>query len=114
MALEVPDAKWFYFCEALWWDPAAADTEIAWAHSFKDTLRPWSLDKAPANFITADEGEKRLAASFGDAKYRRLVALKDTYDPGNLFALNPNITPVDAGSEVTRAGGSHRSPRRLR
>ena len=26
MALEVPDAKWFYFCEALWWDPAAADS----------------------------------------------------------------------------------------
>ncbi|HEY5783797.1 MAG TPA: hypothetical protein VIT65_03380 [Microlunatus sp.] len=24
MALEVPDTKWFHFCEALWWDPAEA------------------------------------------------------------------------------------------
>ena len=94
MALAVPDTKWYYFCEALWWDPAAADAEIAWAHAFKDTMRPWALDKAPANFVTADEGEKRLRASFGDDKYERLVAIKTSYDPGNVFALNPNIAPA--------------------
>ena len=56
-------------------------------------MRPWTLDKAPANFVTADEGEKRLRASFGDDKYERLVAIKTSYDPGNVFALNPNIAP---------------------
>ena len=39
MALEVPDAKWFYFCDALWSDPADADAEIAWAHAFMDSMR---------------------------------------------------------------------------
>lgn len=96
MALEVPNAKWFYFCEALWQDPAAAESEIAWAHAFKETMRPWATDKAPANFVTTDEGQTRLRASFGEEKYQRLVLLKDAYDPGNVFALNPNIAPSAA------------------
>ena len=93
MALEVPDAKWFYFCEALWSDPAEADTEITWARDFMETMRPWGLDKAPANFISADEVATRLRASYGAEKYKRLIALKDAYDPANVFALNHNILP---------------------
>ncbi|MGS0683790.1 FAD-binding oxidoreductase [Nakamurella sp. GG22] len=93
MALTVPDANWFYFCEALWWDPAAAEAETAWAHAFKETMQPWSIDRAPANFVTPDEGQTRLRDSYGDSTYQRLVALKNTYDPGNVFTLNPNIAP---------------------
>ena len=62
-------------------------------------MRPWAVDKAPANFITADEGQTRLRASYGEAKYQRLVTLKDSYDPGNVFALNPNITPSRARTQ---------------
>ena len=93
MALPLPDAKWFYFCEALWFDPDQATAEIAWAHTFKETMRRWAVDKAPANFVSTDEGQTRLRASFGEEKYARLVALKDAYDPDNVFALNPNISP---------------------
>lgn len=32
-------------------------------------------------------------AFFGPEKYERLVALKDKYDPVNLFRLNQNIKP---------------------
>lgn len=39
----------------------------------------------------------RLRTSYGDEKYDRLVAVKDADDPGNVFALNPNIAP-DAAS----------------
>jgi FAD/FMN-containing dehydrogenase len=93
MALEVPDAKWFYFCEALWFDPADAEAEIAWAHAFMDTMRPWGVGKAPANFITADELPTRLRPSYGPVKYERLGTLKSAYDPANVFALNQNIPP---------------------
>lgn len=91
MALEIPDAEWLYFCLAMWWDPGEADRETAWARSFMETMRPWAVDKAPPNFISHDEGAARLRASYGDEKFERLVALKDRYDPDNVFSLNQNI-----------------------
>ncbi|MFJ7205077.1 FAD-binding protein [Streptomyces sp. NPDC098789] len=47
----------------------------------------------PANFIAADDPATRLRSSFGPEKFARLVALKDAYDPDNVFALNQNIPP---------------------
>ena len=93
MALAQPPSKWFYFCLAMWWDPDVAQQEIAWARSFMDTMRPWAAGKAPPNFISSDDGADRLRLSYGEEKFARLVALKDKYDPGNVFALNQNIPP---------------------
>jgi hypothetical protein len=64
-------------------------------------LRP--VDRAPANFITADEGQTRLRASYGEDKYRPLVTLKDSCDLGNVFARNPNITPRRHGPRTDMA-----------
>ena len=93
MALAIPEAKWMYFCEALSFDTGAQNREIEWAREFMSAMRPWSVDKAPPNFLEPDEGRRRLQASFGEEKFRRLVALKDQYDPENLFSLNVNIPP---------------------
>ena len=35
----------------------------------------------------------RLGSSYGDETYTRLVALKNEYDPTNVFRLNQNIDP---------------------
>ena len=91
MALQVPDVGWMYFCLAMWWDPGETDRQIAWARTFTETMRPWSVGKAPPNFIAADEAADRLRASYGDDKFRKLMALKAKYDPDNVFALNQNI-----------------------
>ncbi len=93
MALEVPDAKWYYFYLAMWFGEEQADSEVGLARSFMDAMRPWGAGTAPLNFIMEDEGASRLRASFGHEKYERLVALKDRYDPENVFALNQNIPP---------------------
>ncbi|HUR86881.1 MAG TPA: BBE domain-containing protein, partial [Solirubrobacteraceae bacterium] len=93
MALEIPDVPWFYHCEALWTDQAHAATEPDWAREFMQTMLPWAVSKAPPNFISADDGHGRLRASYGEEKFARLVALKDRWDPDNVFALNQNIPP---------------------
>jgi FAD/FMN-containing dehydrogenase len=40
-----------------------------------------------------DEGPERVRQAYGEAKYRRLVALKDRLDPHNVFRMNQNIAP---------------------
>jgi FAD/FMN-containing dehydrogenase len=93
MALQASDAGWYYMYEALWMDPADADHETAVARQFQTALGPWAVDKAPPNFISADEGLARLRASYGEDKFGQLVALKRKFDPENVFSLNQNIPP---------------------
>jgi FAD/FMN-containing dehydrogenase len=98
MALNIPDTPWMYFCEATSFDAAEQDLEIAWARNFMAAMRPWTVYKAPPNFLEPDEGAARLHLSYGEDKYRKLVALKDSYDPDNVFALNGNIPPSTKAS----------------
>jgi FAD/FMN-containing dehydrogenase len=93
MALNIPDTNWMYFCEATSLDAATQDHEIGWAKDFMTAMLPWSVDQAPPNFLEPDEGTARLRRSYGEDKYRKLVTLKDTYDPRNVFTLNGNIRP---------------------
>ena len=44
------------------------------------------------NFLMT-EGADRIMASYGKKKYKRLVSLKNKYDPTNFFSLNQNIKP---------------------
>jgi hypothetical protein len=37
--------------------------------------------------------EDRVREAYGEAKYQRLVALKDRFDPESFFRLNANIRP---------------------
>lgn len=100
MALALPDAKWLYFYLAMAWHPELSEHEQALARVFAETMRQWAVDKAPANFINSDDRPGRLRASYGDQKFERLVALKNEYDPDNVFVLNPNIPPSVRSAET--------------
>jgi hypothetical protein len=55
-------------------------------------LQPWTMPGMALNFVSAVD-DHRVRATFGDAKLRRLVALKDELDPDNVFRMNQNVRP---------------------
>jgi hypothetical protein len=78
------------------WPPSAPDGERnkAWVRAGWEALRPRSAG-VYANFIS-DEGASGVEAAYG-ARLQRLTALKDRYDPTNLFRMNANIPPSPRG-----------------
>jgi FAD/FMN-containing dehydrogenase len=76
------------------WLPQDRDHEghIAWVRGLFDALEPFS-DGVYVNFLGA-EGTDRVRSAYGSTKYDRLVALKRTWDPDNVFHLNQNIPPA--------------------
>ncbi len=73
-------------------DPANRDAIIEWAKAYWEALHPYSTGGAYINFMM-EEGEERIKATYKD-NYDRLVAVKNKYDPGNLFCVNQNIKPT--------------------
>ena len=45
------------------------------------------------NFLS-DEGEDRVKDAYTQNTWNRLVAVKNKYDPDNLFRVNQNIKPT--------------------
>jgi FAD/FMN-containing dehydrogenase len=76
------------------WTPEDADGErhIAWARDFFDAVQPHARGRVYVNFL-GEEGPERVRAAYGAEKYERLVEVKRTYDPTNVFRLNQNIEP---------------------
>jgi FAD/FMN-containing dehydrogenase len=78
--------------DAVWSKPAHAAACTAWTRDFWEAVRPYSTGRLYVNFL-GDEGQDRVRAAYGAAKYERLRALKRTYDPTNFFRLNQNVAP---------------------
>jgi FAD/FMN-containing dehydrogenase len=69
--------------------PAATE----WARAATEALGP---DAATYVNFTGEAGEDRVRAAYPKDTYERLVAVKDRYDPTNLFRLNQNLRPSAA------------------
>lgn len=69
------------------------DKHIKWVRSFSDLIKPFGSGSQYFNFI-ADATEEKVKAAFDADKYKKLVELKNKYDPNNLFHLNQNIKPT--------------------
>jgi len=77
----------------IWTNREEADRHIRWARETWSALQPFSAGGGYLNrHVSEDEGELRRV--YGTAKYERLVALKNKYDPTNFFRLNHNIKPT--------------------
>jgi FAD/FMN-containing dehydrogenase len=89
-------ANYLFHPISMWQQPAADDRLISASRAFCSAMQPFSTGGAYLNFTPED----RVRDAYGDAKYTRLVALKDRYDPDNLFRLNQNIRPSRSESAL--------------
>jgi FAD/FMN-containing dehydrogenase len=92
MAASHRDAAFMMHPIAVWDDTADSRKHISWCRDLCEAMRPHTTGGVYLN-MTMDEGEDRVRAGYSSAKYGRLIALKDKYDPDNLFSVNQNIKP---------------------
>jgi FAD/FMN-containing dehydrogenase len=89
---------------SLWADEAEDEANIDWTRALAAEMKPFTTGHAYLNFLS-DEGEERVAAAFDRDAFARLTALKDRYDPDNVFRSSQNIKPSGAV-----AGGAVAAP----
>jgi FAD/FMN-containing dehydrogenase len=86
------DAAFDFTILTVWEDPAETDTHLTWARDFFSAMQPHATGVYVNNLGV--EGSERVKAAYPPDTYRRLVTLKDVYDPDNVFRLNQNIAPT--------------------
>ena len=92
-AISGRNAPFNFHINGMWEDPAATDENVAWVKGVTAKLGPHVAAGISLNFQT-EIYDERLRESWGSAKVERLRALKQRYDPTNLFRLNQNIAPT--------------------
>ena len=85
------DANFSMVMLAGWEDPADDEANIGWVRGYADAVTPHSEAGGYVNFMSADD-DGRVAANYG-ANFERLHAVKQKYDPDNVFRVNQNIVP---------------------
>ena len=76
------------------WRPGEdfGDRDTAWTREFFAALGRFR-EGVYVNFLGGDEDPDRVREAYGDSVYDRLVDVKTTYDPDNVFHHNQNIRP---------------------
>ena len=79
---------------ASWEDPGESEIHIRWARDAIEAVRPFTTGGTYVNSVghEAEEGADLMKAAYGK-HYERLAALKNKYDPANLFRHNQNVRP---------------------
>jgi FAD/FMN-containing dehydrogenase len=84
---------------------AYGDEDTAWARRFFAALGRFR-EGVYVNFLGGDEDPGRIREAYGASIYDRLVDVKTTYDPENVFHHNQNIRPRTGA----RVNGASRAP----
>ena len=85
------DATFAPVIAGMWPDPAHNEANIKWVKDYYAATAPHSEEGGYVNFAASDD-QDRVRANYG-VNYDRLVAVKRSYDPDNLFHHNQNIKP---------------------
>ena len=92
MAFSFRQPGYYIWTQTFWQSDVARESSIDWVNRSWEALRPAFASSLYVNQL-GDEGEERVRAAYG-CNFERLVALKNKYDPTNLFRLNQNIKPA--------------------
>jgi len=85
------DAPFALNIVSCWPNPAKNEKHVNWTRNFFDAPRKFSAG-VYVNFL-GDEGADRVKEAYAKDTYKKLVELKNKYDPSNFFHLNQNIKP---------------------
>jgi hypothetical protein len=85
-------AQYDFLIGSQWSDPTDSDRNMRWTRALFEAMQPHLETSVYVNNLGA-EGPGRVQAAYGQ-NYPRLVAVKKTYDPDNLFRANQNIDPA--------------------
>lgn len=91
-AFGLREDQWDYDIISQWTDPSETDKQIQWTRDFFNRVEPFTTGGVYVNHLDAEEAD-RIQGAYGN-NYQRLLALKNKYDPTNLFRLNQNIKPT--------------------
>lgn len=92
-------ARYWLNIYGFWQDPAEDERLSSFARQAYSQMQPFAEHGQYVNFLGAEAGHNPAEAArqaYGPGAYERLVALKNRYDPHNLFRLNHNIAPFPA------------------
>ena len=89
------DTAFEYVGAARWTDSAEDETRIATARQSAARLEPFASG-VYVN-VLENEGEAGVRRAYPAETLARLTALKDAFDPDNVFHLNQNIPPTGSG-----------------
>ena len=81
-----------YVAAVKWSDPGEDSLRMGAARQAAAKLDPFAMG-AYVNALS-DEGAPGVRRAYSEAKRARLTAIKDVYDPDNVFHLNHNIAPT--------------------
>jgi FAD/FMN-containing dehydrogenase len=84
--------QWDYDVISQWHERAETDSHVQWTRDYWTAVEPFATGEVYVNHLDAEEAT-RIRAAYG-GNYSRLVALKNKYDPTNLFRMNQNIRPT--------------------
>jgi FAD/FMN-containing dehydrogenase len=81
-----------------WPGGGAGPQHVDWARDVVASLEPYGDGTAYVNFLGDAEDGGRLRDAYGAETYERLAAVKQRFDPDNVFHLNQNIAPSPRAS----------------
>lgn len=92
MAFTGRSAGFWVGAEAFWTSAENDEAMMSWGRRTWDEITPFTAAGHYVNDMV-ETGKDIVQSIYGSEKYERLVSLKRSYDPENVFRLNQNIVP---------------------